>query len=245
MVWGIQYYPAAVAAGAGNGVVAGVFIPRDTGLPGVTAAAELGDANKERKVAYALATQIFDTVDPISNKLGLALTKPTPVGAASNRINQTFTLTTQFMANHANNSVGQLPLPAGDTGKITLQQMFSEASIVAAEAAIPEPGILVPNTLITSFGGSVPANTNPADCRSWLDALWSSMVNQLEANTALISQSRGSATGFAPPTNFTGAGAITGLQSADLPFRSFFSVTYTMTLQLLLNQSNQTFDLAG
>lgn len=244
MAWGISYFDNAVAAGAGNGVPAGLFIPRDTALPGITTPSELASANKERKVAYAVANQVFDVLNAQANKLGLTVSRPTPTGAAANLINQSFTLQTTFMVNHAASTVGMLPLPAGNAGLVSLSSIFPGCAFVAAEGAISEPGVVVPSSYVQSLGGSIPGTIND-DARSWLSALYHSMVKDLDSSTALVAASRGSAVGSAPAANFTGTGAITGLVDADLPTRSFFSTTYSLTLQLQLNQSTQTFDLAA
>lgn len=244
MAWNIAYFPAPVAAGANNGVFYGVFVPRDTALPGITTTTELTDANRERKIAYALATQLYEQLNALPNKLGLAVARPTPTGVADNRINQSFSLTFQLMVNHVDNTVGIIPLPGNQIGGVTLEQLFPGSAVVQQDGAIPEPGIVIPFSVINAVGGGS-LDSVVEDARHWVNALYYSMVLYLEPNTAVVNASRGAAVGFVPPANYIGANAITGLVEADLPLRSFFSITYSLMLQLQLNQTAQTFDLAA
>jgi hypothetical protein len=242
MVWNIEYYPAAVAAGSGNGVSAGVFIPR-TNLPGITTATELSDSNKERKVAYSVLNKSNDALNLITNKLGITNARSSAVGILD-RINQTFSSTFQFAANHASNTLSMVPLPTSNDGLVTIANLFANAEILVAEDDVPSAGIVIPTALITAHGGTVPGSIT-VDARSFLNALYASITLNLEPNTAVISVLRGTAVGFTPPTNFTGTGAITGILEAALPQMSFYSVSYSVTLQIALNQESQTFDLAG
>ncbi|MBL1177827.1 hypothetical protein [Pantanalinema sp. GBBB05] len=244
MTWDIQYYPAAVAAGGSNGVVAGVFIPTGTDLPGISPASELGEAAKERKVAFAVANRIFDALNGMSNKLGFTVSRPAPSGFAQNQINQSLSLTTQFVLNHSNLQVGLLPLPASSIGKVAIADVFPNAAKKSANAAIDVAGILIPDSTIASFGGSIPSNTE-LDARSWIAALYLSFITQLTAHSSITAKDKGDVLGFLPALNYYSGDAITGLTEADLPMRSFFTLTYTFTVVLSLNQSNQTFDLAA
>lgn len=242
MTWNLAYFPAAVAAGSGNGVPAGIFIPQ-ADLPGITTAAELGNPNQERKVAYSICNRVHDALAGIPTKLGISNSRSMSTGALD-RINQSFLLTVLFVANHVDNTLSVLPLPGSNAGRVSLSALFPAAAIVGAEGAVPGPGVVVPSVLITENGGSVPGAV-ANDARSWLNALYQSMVLGLEPSEAVISPSRSSATGSTPAADFTGAGATTGLDADDLSRLSFFSLTYSVTLQISLNQSTQTFDLAA
>jgi len=244
MVWNIAYFAAAVAAGAGNGVPAGLFIPI-ADLPGISPATELTGANNEKKVAFSISNALFTALDADTAKLGLAVTKPSPTGAGTDRLNQAFTYAVTHMVNHAANSVGMVPAPGTGVGNVTVSDVFPTASLVAAEAALPGAGVVIPNAVITAAGGLIPADVGAADARSWFSGLYQSMIQNLEPSTALVTATRSSATGLTPPANFTGTNAITGINAADLPLRSFFTITYTLTLQLALDQSAQTFDVAA
>lgn len=243
MAWDIQYYPAAVAAGGSNGVVAGIFIPVGSDLPGISPASELGESAKERKVAFAVANRIFDALNGMTNKLGFTVLRPAPSGFAQNQINQSLSLTTQFVLNHSNLQVGLLPLPTSTLGKVAIADIFPNAVKKAANAAIDSPGILIPDTTIASFGGIIPSNTE-LDARSWISALYLSFIIQLTVHSSITARDKGDVLGFLPSLNYYSGDAITSLTEADLPTRSFFTMTYTFTVVLTLNQTNQTFDLA-
>lgn len=239
MVWAIQYCDDSVAV-----LEAGIFIPRSE-ITGLIANSELASENKERKVAYGLCNSIYEALAANTNKLGLAASRPALVGAGESRVNQTYTLTAQFVVNHAASSVGVVPLPGSGVGKVSLRSIFPSAQGLAAEASTPSAGVVIPHTLITDFGGTLPGNLDTGDQRDWIVALYLSMLSQLEPNSALVAAARGNAVGLAFPANFTGANAITGLVAADLPLRSLFSTVFTFTFQLLLNQGTQEFDLAA
>lgn len=242
MVWAIQYCDDAVAVDA-----PGIFIPRSE-ITGLIANSELASASKERKVAYGICNSVYEGLAAITNKLGLAVTRPALVGSGENRVNQTYTLTTQFMVNHSSGGVAPLPLPSSSAGKVSIHALFPNAENTAGYGGgdtTPGAGVVVPHSLIQAFGGSVPVNLDTGDQRDWLVALYLSMFAQLEPSSALVTASKGPATGFPPATNFAGEDAITGISAADLPLRSFFSTTFTFAFQLLLDQTTQQFDLAA
>lgn len=223
--------------GSSTAAAAGLLIPR-ANLPGM-ATGEFDDTNKERKVALAISNALFSGVNAVTSPLGLAATKATPTGISADVINQPFTTTVNYYADHAAGSVGVYPLPSGNAGLVSLQNIFgSGISIVDAGAATVE-GILIPNTVITGSGGAVPASTT-ADARDYLQALLLDMVNNIGTSTAVPTRSRNTATGVAAPANLS---TITNL--TDAAKLSFFSHTYSLTFQLALNQSTQTFDLAA
>lgn len=237
-----SYFTAAVSAGSGNEVPAGIFIPRSD-LPGLTADSELTGSSKEPKAAYAIANKIFSGLNGITSKLGLSVSRPNPTGAGADRINQQIALSAQYMVDHSDNSVAPLPTPSGGAGKVTVDQVFPNAVVVAAEGAISGAGIVIPNSFITGYGGSAVGNVNAADARALIVALMFGIVSTIATAPAVIAASKGSAVGLVPTADFTGANAITSLTAEDLPLRSFFSLTFTLTMQLLLNQDSQTFDV--
>ncbi len=239
MAWDIEAF-----TGAGNAAAAGVFIPVEN-LPGLLAA-ELDDDNVERKVAYSLSTLLHTKLSALPNLLGLSVSRPSPSGAAVDRINQQYSLTTQFMVNHASNSVSTIPLPVSNAGRLTLEAALGAGVQIVAAAGAVGAGIVLPNSLVTGFGGVVPGSTDAADARSWLAAVYHGMVTGQDAtNAAIVAATVSPAAGISPPANFTGVNAITGIAAVDLPLRSFFSKTYSLTFQLALDQVAQTFDLAA
>lgn len=242
MTWAIQYCDDAAAVDS-----PGIFIPRSE-ITGLIANSELLSANRERKVAYGICNAVYEGLNALTNKLGIAATRPSLVGAGDNKVNQQFTLTAQLMANHTNSAISPIPLPTGNAGKVSIANLFPTAADTAGYgggAETPGAGVVIPHTLVQGYGAAVPNNLATGDHRDWLIALYFSMLAQLEPSTALVTSARGNAVGVTPPANFTGANAVTGLVAADLPLRSFFSTTFSFTFQLALNQQNQDFDLAA
>lgn len=224
--------------GAGTAASAGLLIPV-ANLPGL-AANELDDANAERKVALAIANLMFSGIAAATTPLGLAATKGTPAGVSADTINQPFTYTVQYYVNHASGTASVLPLPAGNVGLVDLEDIFGSGISFVSASGATVAGVLIPNSVITAAGGSVPANTNAADARDYLQAvIWDLVVN-LATSTAVPVKSRSTAAGVAIPTNLT---TLTNLTNSD--FLSFFSHTFSLTFQLQLNQLTQSFDLAA
>jgi hypothetical protein len=244
MTWPIAYFETAVAAGSGNGVPAGIFIPQSN-LPGILQAGELDEPNREAKAAYAIVTKVQDVLQALTSKLGLSSSRSMASTGVLDRISQTFLLSCQFMVNHSTNLVSVLPLPGSEAGKVSLADLFPAHALVAAEGAVPGPGVVIPTAMITQNGGTLPGAAI-ADARSWLIALYQSMILGLTPSDAVVSPSRGSATGLTPLADFTATtNPTTGINAADLPKMSFLSLTYSVTLQIVLNQTTQTFDLVA
>ncbi len=237
----ISYYPAAVAAACGNGVVEGLFVPI-TNLPGIQSS-ELTDSSKERKIALSFANKIYNGLNAIADKLGLALVKSTPVGAGNDLIDQNFQYLIQYMINWSSGEVSELPLPTTNTGKIYLEQALGTGiTFVTNEGGVPSAGILIPNSMIRSANGVIPSDTRAADARSYLSSLVHCFVMDLDTATSVILNSKSNPAGITANATFL---ATNGVLSADLNYRSFFSLTYNLTLRLKLNQETQTFDVAS
>ena len=239
MAVNIEYHAAAVAAGSGNGVVAGLFVPL-ANLPGIVST-ELIEPSKERKIVYSLTNKLFYGLNALTNKLGFSPTKELPSGIDVDVIEQTFTFQNQFMIDWGSKQVDVLPLPSTGTGKVTIENaLASGVAFVAAEGAIAGAGVLIPNTLITASGGSIPADVNVADARSYIGALIHGLIVNLEPNDSVVTNTKGNPAGVTPNAAFL---ALTNV--SDLTNKSFFSVAYTYTQRLTMNQVTQTFDVTS
>ncbi|MDX2215293.1 MAG: hypothetical protein SFY66_18660 [Oculatellaceae cyanobacterium bins.114] len=253
MTLAIEYFST-----SGNATAAGVYIPIAS-LPGLTSTElESGDADKESKVLLALCNKIFDVLNPTNfDKLGFAVTKGQPTGAGTDIINQNYSYTNTFVVNHAANTLLQIPVPSSgsfsDVGKFRIVEVFPNAVAVAASGSVAGAGIVI--NALTAYGGPTQSEVSSSigdadgDDRQWFAALLQMLVNDSTVRTtdtasAVIVKSRSNAAGVAPSTAFTDAtNPTTGITSAQLPLRSFFSITYSITLQLALNQATQTFDV--
>jgi hypothetical protein len=243
MAWNIDYYLDAVPEGAGNGVRAGVFLPLAS-LPGIQDADEIDDLKRESKVVYAIATLIHERLSLLPNKLSLATARSTPTGVGENRINQSFSLTSQFWVDFHTQQIGQIPYNGSNYGLVSIAAVFPDASFVVNEGQIIGPGVVIPFETLQEVGGST-FNQTTVDARNFINALYHSMVNELAVGGSIVAVSRGAVVGFVPPANFTGTNAITGLTPEQLETSGFFSMTYGLTVQLLLDQATQTFDIAA
>jgi len=248
----LQYFD----AGGGTTTAAGVFIPASD-LPGVDAAElEAADTDKESKVALSLINALYSTLSPESfDSLGWAVSKGQPSSAGTDLINQSYSLTIGYAANHGSSTVGQLPPPTiganADVGKFGISDLFPNATKETTAATVGA-GVLVPTSELANYGGPAdPAIAIAAgeDNRDWLAALVNYLVlattrRSADDASAVTNTTKGSATGLTPPSAWTDdTDPTTGLVAADLPKYSFFNVSYGITFQLLLDQLTQTFDV--
>jgi hypothetical protein len=243
MVWQIDYYLDAVPEGAGNGVRAGLFMPI-AALPGIQDADEIDDPKRESKVVYAVATLIHERLAAMANKLSLSTSRSTPTGVGENLINQSFSLTTQFSVDFQLKEIRQIPYNGANFGFVSIEGVFPNCSFVVDEGQVIGPGIVIPYETLQEYGGEGTFNI-AADARNLINAIYHSMVDQLDVGGSIVSVSRGAVVGFVPPANFTGTNGITALTVDQLAVSGFFSITYGLTVQLLLNQATQTFDIAA
>jgi len=251
-----EFFEAAVSSP--SGCSAGIFIPRSD-LPGV-AAGELANsqstANKQSKTVLALLNKVHSTVSPTNfSKLGFATTKGAPTGVSEDVIAITYTATAQWMANSEDKTISVLPVPTTGTesgkGDFAIADIFPNAVKLAAGDAITGEGVVIPTADLVPYGSPTHASVNPAvgqDNRGWFAGLYG-FLSQLGIRTtsvasAITAASRGATTAVTLPTAATDAtNPTTGILAADLPKRSFFSHTYSLTLQLALNQTSQAFDV--
>lgn len=251
----LTFFHQAVIAGAGNGVPAGLFLPI-ADLPGVVAG-EFGagesQATKVGKAALAIANGIHAYL--VANQdsvVGMAATRA-KASASDSLDNLTFSFSAQYLADLETQSLGQIPLPVAGTnagvGGFALDDVFLNAAEVAAEGAIPGEGVVVPYADVAPYGGEDPAAIMGVDNRDFVAALIRAFPSLLTVRTAAIA-SAVTAVSQANPTIFTLPAAATaetnpttGLTVADLPKIGLLQFTTSWTVQVLLNQATQTFDV--
>lgn len=248
----LEYFDAVGAV-----VADGIFIPASDLLGVLDEELEAADEDKESKVALSLLNVLYETLSPPSfDSLGWAVSKGNPTSAGQDLINQSFSLTVTYAADHGAGTLGQLPIPTTganlDVGKFGIVDLFPNAAKVAAAANTTGAGVLIPTTELEAYGSPAQAGITVGageDNRDWVSALIHYLATQTTLRSgvdasAVTARSRGSATGITPPAIWTDAtNPVTGLAAADLPMFSFFSTAYAMTFQLLLDQPNQTFDV--
>lgn len=235
----------------GTATAAGLLIPV-ADLPGIDAAELDGSVAGRDKAVLALLNAYYDTISPANfDKLGIAVAKANPTGAGNDLVNQNYSATFDYYVDHETETVAMVPVPTAGVndgvGAIALTDLFPGATAVAASGAT-SAGILIPDTDVSTYGGPA-AGTIPADARDYLTALYHHIVvdapvRSATEQSAVINSSRGSATGFTPPAVWTQpSDPVSGIAAADLPKSSFFRVSFSMTMQILLNQTTQEFDV--
>lgn len=236
---------------AGTAEAAGLFVPISD-LPGLDALELDGSTLGSDKAVLAILNAFYDTLSPSSfDKLGISVSKPNPVGQGSDLIAQNYSAIFDFMADHETLSLDVIPEPVtgvnSGVGVVALADIFPNATAVAAAGATTA-GIVIPNTEVGDYGAPVAASI-PSDARQYLASLYHYIVSEAVTRTAetasgITAKSRGAATGFTPPPAWTATtDPISGVTALDLPKLSFFRVTLSITVQLLLSQETQTFDV--
>lgn len=253
---GLQFFEGNTAAPSGT--AAGIFIPR-TDLTGVTAG-ELADAVsvaiKTAKTLNGLFNKIFDYVSTAADTpLGVASTKSAIQSAGGDLFNRVFTFTFQFLANLSNDTVGVIPFPAiganADTGKIAVANVFANAQILAAEAEVPAEGVVIPFADLDSYGApaAIADISDGQDNRSWFAGLmlWLQDTIAVRATgvvSGVTAKSLGAVAGVTLAAAATDAtNPTTGIAAADLNKISVFSRQVSLTLNYILNEGTQLFDV--
>lgn len=256
MTLGFEFFDA-----AGNPVADGVFIPV-AALPGVSAA-ELAAgepaATKEAKVLLAMLNQFFNVLSPAAfNKLGFAVTKSAPAGIIADVFNQTFSATWQKLVNLDDNTVSMIPEPGTGAntglGSFSILDVFPGSAKVAAGAVggATGAGVVIQTVSLTPYGSLTHAALAIAagsDNRDWFSALLDHLALDAVIRTASIASAVTAATAsavgaIAIPAAFTATPDPTsGILAADLPKRGIITRTLTYTVQLLVNQTTQAFDV--
>lgn len=252
----LTFFDAAVAAGASNGVPAGLYIPR-ADLPGITAgefAAGASQATKEGKAVLAICNALFDYFSANSTTLVGMIATRAKASASDVLDNLTFTFQHQYVAKLSNGSFGQIPLPSSGTnsgvGGVAIKNIFPNAASLAAEAAVSGEGVVIPYADLSAFGGSVPGSINAGtDNRSLIAAINRAMPDLLAIRSASVA-SAVTAAAQSTAASFTLAAAATaatnpttGLVEAELDKIALSQMSSAITIQVALNQTAQTFDV--
>jgi hypothetical protein len=244
---------------SGTAAVDGVYIPV-ANLPGIVSS-ELATTEsapaKAGKTLLALLNRIFDVLSPSNfGKLGIAVAKAAPAGVAPDIFNQTFTMSWQKMVNLDNNTVEQIPVPTTGAntgvGKFSILDVFPGATKVVANDNISGAGIVIPTSALSHYSSlthaelTVSANS---DNREWFTALFDHLaidadVRSASQQSAIIATTASQIGALPIPVNFTQAtNPVSGILPADLPRRGLIVRTLTYTIQCVVNQSTQTFDV--
>ena len=243
----------------GTATNAGVFIPV-ADLPGVTAS-ELSGGTAAQQIAnavFGIVKQIYNTISPSSfAALGITVAnseaKPS-VGITT----RTYSLTGQYIADIDAQSVGPVPVPGSGTnsgvGKFAITDVFPSAALVAAAGSISGAGIVVETAPLVNYGSPAQGSLNPAsgqDNRNWLLALYNWFVDggltvRVSGTTqsAITTASRSTPVNSQLPTNATASSnPTTGVNAAALNRIFVSSVTYTIAVETIDDQTTDTFSV--
>lgn len=254
MVLGIEYFDAAGAA-----ALEGVFIPV-ADLPGVQAA-ELAAAQsvgaKEGKALLSILNAIYSVLSPEAFiKLGFGVTKDAPVGTDADIFAQTFGASYQKLVNLDTDVISQVPVPTSGVntglGDFAIVGIFPGAVKVAAAGAVAGAGIVVQTVSLSNYSSLTHAGLNLAagtDNRDWFAALLDHLAIDPTVRTAAVASAvtaavAGNIGSTAIPVDYTqAADPVSGIALADRPRRGLITRTLAYTVEILLNQATQTFDV--
>lgn len=250
----LVFYGASVTAQAGNGVVAGLFLPR-TDLAMVTAgefASGEPQAKKESKALLGIGSTLLNYYSANSASiLGFAISR-TQTSVSDKVVNWAYNFTPQKVARSDSGTFDVLPLPSIGTnsgiGGIEIDTVFPNAVVVAAEGAIPSEGVLIPNSMILN---TVDASLG-VDARDYLEGLLLAVAStggvtlrSASVASGIISVANPTAYAvFALPTAATDAtNPTTDILAADLNKIATVQKTIGYTLQLLMNDLTGNFEI--
>lgn len=252
----LTFFDGAVSAGGGNGVPAGLFLPV-ADLPGVTAG-EFGSgesqATKEGKGVLALYNRLVDYFNAnTADVLGWSATRATATPADS-LSNFTFTVQHQYVSKLSDGSVSVIPAPDSGAnsgvGALAIADIFANAASLDAEDAVSGEGMIIPYADLADYGGSAPAAiSNGNDNRDVLAAITRAMPTLLsnrDASTAsaFTASSQSASAPFTLPAAATAAtDPTTGISASELDKIMTNQLTSSVTVQVALNQTAQTFDV--
>lgn len=238
---------------AGTATAEGVFIPVSD-LPGVTSSELLeSTVYKEGKVTLALLNRMY-SVTALQSLLGFAVTKEAPDGVDADIFNQTFLITYQKLVKLDTDNITIVPLPTSGAnsgvGGFSIADIFPGAVRVSATDAVTGAGIVINTLGLAPYSSLAHADINVSnDSRAWFYAVADHLVIDATKRSASVSSSV--VTGIASSISASGIPAdyiattdpVSGIVAADVRSRGLINRTDTITIQVQLNQTTQTFDV--
>jgi hypothetical protein len=251
-----SFFTEAIEAGAGNGVVSGVFVPL-ADLPGMTLA-ELATTGTtaEGHAVYSVLNSLYSALAPLPSLGIINLQKSSPVGTGPDRYTEGVTATFQYLIDLQDKTVSPLPLPtiglAAGIGAFYLEDIWPGAAIIANQGAISGAGLLIPDSLISQLGGVTPGAID-VDCRDWIAALFGGMVKNATLRTASVpsaivtrtNPTTNRLTGVAiPPAWYDAVDPVTGIVGADLGYLRVVQETLLIEYEIVSDPDTQTLALS-
>jgi hypothetical protein len=240
---------------AGNTVAAGVFLPVASLWNVQDSELASNAADRESRVIFGILEKLCNPNSPfvtLQNKLGISSSYSTPTGVGTNLINQTYTLTAQYFANLANNTIQPIPLPTSGSnsgqGGVKIVDVFSGATKLAAAADTGGAGVLIPSAELTPYGAPAHANIDVnQDSRAWLSALFLYLADKAAVRS---SNTASAVVAVNPVLTVTGAlpaGALvapnnptSGIDPTKQITNVLITRSVSVTLQLVVDTQNET-----
>ncbi len=239
----------AVTSGA-NPTADSLLIPYGD-LDGLTDASELGNSTAEddAKISAALFFSMQSAISGLTDPLGIAQTKPNPIGTATDTTNQTISFTWSYVADLVNRTASIYPASGGSSKTILFTDIFPTAEIVETTGTATADSLAIPLSDLASYDvANTVANLQGnlgSDQRALLESLTrltydAVVVRATGVQSGITAKTKGNATGLAQPANFF---TDTTFVEADAPNLAWFSVGYSITFQFLLNHETGQFDV--
>jgi hypothetical protein len=240
---------------AGNTTAAGVFLPANSLWNVQDSELASNAADRESRVVFGILEKLCNPNSPfvtLQNKLGVSSSYTNPTGVGTNLINQTYTLTAQYFANLANNTIQPIPVPTSGSnsgrGGVKIVDVFAGATKLAAAADTGGAGVLIPSAELAPYGGPSHANIDVnQDSRAWLSALFLYLADKA---TVRGTNTASAVVAVNPVLTVTGALPAGALVAANNPTSGIdptkqvtnvlITRSVSITLQLLVDTQNET-----
>jgi hypothetical protein len=253
----VTFYPQSVAADESNGVVAGVFIPV-TDLPGIATgefATNQSDILKEGKAVYGLVNALYSKLSALS-PLGIAnLTKSNPSGTGPNTFTESLSFTFQWIQDLSTRTFYPVPLPTigsnSGVGKVAIETVFPNATLVTANGAIPGEGMLFTHTMANKYGAVTPANKSN-DARDWIYSIFLAAIAESTLRTSTTASAITNRTNLLtnrvtgatiPAAWYDATNPTSGILSADIPTLRIIQDALSLEYEVETNPETQTVEV--
>lgn len=232
----------------------GIYIPIGD-LYGISAGEfTTGTANsKESKFVYALLTTLAEELP--TDSLGVSVTKGTIAGVSNSVYNIQFTANAVFMDKFADKTVNPLPPATSgtnqDVGKVSILDVFPTALKVTASDTLPGEGIVIPSADVDDYFAPAHASLTvgaASDNRDWIIGIINYLSATLTARStsnasALLNKSKSTSQYTVPAAAYADTNPTMDLTAADLLNRAFYQQNWIFTIQLIVDEIAQTYDV--
>jgi hypothetical protein len=239
----------------GEAASAGVFIPV-TDVAGMTGG-EIADtgATLEGKLAYGFLNGFFGAVNTV-NPLGFGDSdKTSPAGTGDNTYTEGIETLILRLTDLRTGQIKLPPLPTTGSfagqGKLLLTDCWPNCTFIAEAEESTGTGIIIPNTWIIGYGGTIPATVED-DAREWWAALIFALAASLTARTTTVNSAitfiqnltTNRLTGAVIPISwYNDTNPEAQLAATDLPFVRLTQERIRIDYELVTDPINQTFEV--